>query len=114
MKRVWASLGLGIVGLLVFVYTVLPLYHMVVMALTPTQELFAGSLWPENPTLDNFRIVFTQDHFFLSNFWRQLGNSLVAAMATAVLVTTYRWHWTRRPRWTGLEPGSFLAASICR
>ena len=52
----------------------------------PVSDAFAGRFWPDHPTLENFRIVLGQDHFFLQNFWPQLGNSIFVAVATMVMV----------------------------
>jgi multiple sugar transport system permease protein len=59
---------------------------MVMLSLTPLSDSFAGRFWPEHPTFENFRIVFTEDHFFLQDFWRQLWNSIFVALATMVMV----------------------------
>jgi multiple sugar transport system permease protein len=56
------------------------------LALTPINDAFGGRFWPDHPTLENFRIVFAQDHFFLQRFWLQLGNSFLVAIATMLLV----------------------------
>jgi multiple sugar transport system permease protein len=64
-----------LIGLLVLVWTLLPIYHMVMLSFTPVTDAFAGRYWPDNPTIDNYRTVLTQDHFFLQNFWQQLANS---------------------------------------
>ena len=32
----------------------------------------SGRLWPKEPTLQNFRIVFHQKHFYLNHFWLQM------------------------------------------
>ena len=40
-------------------------------------------MWPKDPTLDNFRIVMEQKHFYLYHFWQQLGNSFLIAFAVA-------------------------------
>ena len=45
----------------------------------------SGRLWPKNPTLQNFDVVFNQKHFYLSHFWQQLGNSVVIAVAVGVI-----------------------------
>ena len=52
----------------------------------PTEEsAFAGNLWPDHPTLNNFAIVLQEKHYYLNHFWRQMGNSLVIAVATGVI-----------------------------
>jgi len=74
-----------LIGIPVLLWTLLPIYHMVLFAISPKESAFAGNLWPANPTLNNFRIVFEQKHYYLSNFWLQMGNSLIIAVATGVL-----------------------------
>jgi multiple sugar transport system permease protein len=86
LREAFAEGGLVVLGLVVLVWTLLPLYHMVMLSLTPVGEAFGGRVWPDSPTLDNYRTVFTQGHFFLQHFWRQLGNSLFVAFATMALV----------------------------
>ncbi|HET6469668.1 MAG TPA: carbohydrate ABC transporter permease [Geminicoccaceae bacterium] len=85
-QRVGHEAGLIVLGLVVLIWTLLPIYHMVMLAFTPVSDAFSGRYWPDRPTLDNFRTVVTQDHFFLYNFWRQLGNSLLVAFGTMALV----------------------------
>ena len=86
LQRGLGEIGLVVVGIVVLVWTLLPIYHMVMLSLTPINEAFAGRYWPQAPTLENFRTVVYQDHFFLQNFWIQLGNSLFTAIATMALV----------------------------
>ena len=85
IKRAATHALLVAVGIVVFVWSVLPIYHMVMMSLTPINAPFGGRIWPESPTLENYRIVFTQDDFFLRSFWIQLFNSAFVAVATALL-----------------------------
>ena len=85
-QRVLSEAGFLLFGVVILIWTLLPLYHMVMLSLTPLSDSFAGRFWPENPTLENFRIVFTEDHFFLQDFWRQLWNSIFVAVATMVMV----------------------------
>ena len=86
LREAFAEGGLIVVGLVVLIWTLLPLYHMVMLSLTPVSDGFAGRFWPDNPTLENYRVVFTESHFFLQHFWIQLGNSIFVAFATMALV----------------------------
>lgn len=85
-RRLAGATGEILLGLVILVWTLLPIYHMVMLSLTPVSEAFGGRFWPDNPTLENFRTIFAQDHFFLQRFWLQLGNSVVVALATMALV----------------------------
>ena len=73
------------VAVVILIWTLLPIYQGDA-GTTPVSDAFAGRFWPDHPTLENFRIVLGQDHFFLQNFWRQLGNSIFVAVATMVMV----------------------------
>jgi len=77
-----------LIGIPVFLWTILPIYHLTLFAISPKQDAFSGQLWPTNPTLRNFEIVLGQQHYFLTNFWVQLGNSLLIAVATGLLTLT--------------------------
>ena len=74
-----------LVGIPVFLWTILPIYHLLLFAISPKESALGGALWPDHPTLQNFRIVFYQQHHYLFHFWRQLWNSLLIAVTTGVL-----------------------------
>jgi len=74
-----------LIGIPVLIWTLLPIYHLVLFAISPKESAFAGKLWPDHPTLHNFDVVFRQQHYYLHHFWQQLGNSLVIAVATGVI-----------------------------
>ena len=86
LRRFAAEAGMILAGIVIFAWTILPIYHMVMLALTPVNDAFGGRFWPDHPTLENFRIVVMQDHFFLERFWLQLGNSILVAVSTMALV----------------------------
>ena len=58
-----------LVGIPVLLWTMLPIYHLFLFAISPKESAFAGKLWPDHPTLHNFEVVFRQQHYYLSNFW---------------------------------------------
>jgi multiple sugar transport system permease protein len=74
-----------LIGIPVLLWTLLPIYHMVLFAISPKESALGGNLWPDHPTLNNFRVVFEQKHYYLSHFWVQMGNSLIIAAATGLL-----------------------------
>jgi multiple sugar transport system permease protein len=84
-RAVATDAKLLLVGIPILIWTLLPIYHMVLFAISPKQEAFSGQLWPAHPTLRNFEVVFGQKHYFLSHFWLQLWNSLFIAVATGLL-----------------------------
>lgn len=88
LRRAWQEGRLMLIGLVLAVWTLLPIYHMGVLSITPVRDAVQGRLWPEDPTLDNYRTVIRQGHFFLQNFWQQLWNSVLVALAVMLATLT--------------------------
>jgi multiple sugar transport system permease protein len=88
LRRVLEEGFLITFGVVVLIWTLLPIYHMAIVSITPLTDAFAGRFWPERPTLENYQSVLFQEHYFLRAFWRQLGNSLFVALATMAIVLT--------------------------
>ena len=84
-KMVSTEAKLLLIGIPVFLWTIIPIYHMVLFSISPRNAATSGRLWPKEPTLGNFAFVFQQKHFYLDHFWAQLGNSLVIALSVGAL-----------------------------
>lgn len=84
-RKVAAEARLLLIGIPVFLWTIVPVYHMFLFAISERDSATSGRLWPKDPTLQNFDTVFQQKHFYLGHFWVQLGNSVVIAVAVGVL-----------------------------
>ncbi|MBN8491911.1 MAG: carbohydrate ABC transporter permease [Burkholderiales bacterium] len=84
-RDVTTEAKLLLVGIPVLLWTIIPVYHMFLFAISPRDQATSGRLWPKEPTLQNFNHVFEQKHFYLNHFWLQLGNSLWIAVAVGVL-----------------------------
>lgn len=67
------------------IWTLLPVYNMLLIALDDEGDEFTGSLWPQEPSLASFRVIWTQDYWYLEHFWHQFGNSIFLGVATMVL-----------------------------
>jgi multiple sugar transport system permease protein len=85
LREVGVEARLLLIGIPVLIWTLIPIYHMFLFAISPKQDAFSGKLWPDHPTLHNFEIVFRQQHYFLRDFWAQFGNSVVIAVSVGVL-----------------------------
>jgi multiple sugar transport system permease protein len=89
MKLSWRKASreaqLLLVGIPVLLWTLLPVYHLLLFAISPRDTATSGRLWPDHPTVQNFTTVFQQQHFYLGHFWLQLGNSLLIAVSVGVL-----------------------------
>jgi len=84
-QKVSTEAKLLLIGIPVLLWTMAPIYHMMLFAFSAKDSAMSGALWPAQPTLNNFAIVFGQKHFYLHYFWRQFGNSLIIAVATGAL-----------------------------
>ena len=85
MRAVTAEAKLLLIGIPLFFWTMIPIYHLFLFAISSKDSATSGRLWPKEPTLQNFDFVFHQKHFYLDHFWRQLGNSLVIAIAVGAI-----------------------------
>ena len=74
-----AAMGFGI---LVVIWTLVPIYNMVAVALESRGDVFTNDIWPAKPSLDSFWIVATQGYWYLEYLWHQFGNSLYVGVAT--------------------------------
>lgn len=80
-RRPVRTLLLVILQLLVLAITLLPFFWMFSVSLKPASEPFAvpARLWPENPTLANYRTAFQPE------FRRYFLNSAIVSLATLVI-----------------------------
>ena len=85
LKKVSTEAKLLLIGLPVFLWTIIPVYHLFLFAISPKDSATSGRLWPDHPTLQNFEFVFYQKHFYLDHFWVQMGNSLLIAVSVGVI-----------------------------
>ena len=68
-RKVSAEAQLLLIGIPVVLWTLIPVYHLFLFAISPRDTATKGRLWPDHPTLQNFEIAFGQKHFYLSHFW---------------------------------------------
>ncbi len=85
LKTVTTEAKLLLIGIPLFFWTMIPVYHLALFAFSSKDSATSGRLWPKEPTLQNFDFVFHQKHFYLDHFWTQMGNSMLIAVAVAVL-----------------------------
>jgi multiple sugar transport system permease protein len=85
IKKVFDETKLLLIGIPVLLWTLIPIYHMFLFAISERDTATSGRLWPKNPTLQNFEIVFQRKHFYLEHFWVQLGNSVFIAAAVGAI-----------------------------
>ena len=84
-RRLAGGIAGAALGVVLLIWTLLPVYNMMLIALDDEGSEFTGSLWPPEPSFESFRAVLTQDHWYLENFWHQFGNSIFLGVATMML-----------------------------
>ena len=86
-RRAVAKAGAIALGLGILIWSLLPIYNMLLVALDATEGgiEFSGNIWPAQPSLAGFWGALSQQARYLEHFWRQLGNSLYIGVATMLL-----------------------------
>jgi multiple sugar transport system permease protein len=84
-RRYLANAASLVLAAVLIVWTLAPIYNMVMIALKDSGDVFSEHIWPVRPSLDSFGVVFTEGHWYLQNFWRQFGNSVYIAGMTTIL-----------------------------
>ena len=84
-RRYVLNAGAAVLSAFLLVWTILPLYNIVMVSLQPHGDVFTDQVFPHNPTLDGFWVVITQGYWYLEYFWHQFGNSLYVGAAVTLL-----------------------------
>jgi multiple sugar transport system permease protein len=129
LRRTLAEVAALAVGIAVLIWTLVPIYNIVIVALEPHGNVFTNDIWPAKPSLESFWVVVTQGHWYLEYFWEQFGNSLYIGVATVVLTLVigsltsfsigrmrirHGWLVSNAALLTYLIPASFLAIPFYR
>ena len=73
--------------IVILVWSLFPVYYMISLSLVPEEELFKPSLYVAHPTLTNYLATVQQSNYLVSEFRRQLLNSVgIALMTTAAVL----------------------------
>ena len=116
-------------GLVLLVWSLLPVYNMVLIALSDHGAVFSGDIYPHNPSLDSFVVILHQGYWYLERFWHQFGNSIFIGVMTAFLTLAiatmtsftvsrlklrHGWLLSNAALMTYVIPASFLAIPFYR
>ena len=122
--RYLANVMAAVVAVLLVIWTLIPVYNMLQVALRSSGQVFSTAIWPSEPDARSFWVVLTQDFWYLEDFWLQFYNSVYIAFWVTVLVlliaslTTFSisrmrirngWLITNAALLTYVIPASFLA-----
>jgi len=125
----WKEALCLLAGLVIVVWTLAPIYNMVMVALEAHNDVFTDAIFPPDPSLHSFWIVFTQGYWYLEYFWHQYENSIYIGFWTVFLTLgigsmvsysigrmriRHGWLLTNAALLTYLVPASFLAIPFYR
>jgi multiple sugar transport system permease protein len=121
-----AALALGAV---LIVWTLVPIYSMVMVSLESHNDVFSANIWPKDASVYSYWIVLTEGYWYLENFWHQFGNSLyigamtvfftlfigsLASFSVSRMRIRHGWLLTNAALLTYVIPASFLAIPFYR
>jgi multiple sugar transport system permease protein len=87
VRRRLAELASVTLGAVLLVWSLAPVYNMLLIALDRDEGdiEFEGLIWPPDPSLHSFQTVLSQGYWLVENFWHQLGNSFFIGLMTMSL-----------------------------
>ena len=122
--RYLTNAGAALVSVLLLLWTLIPIYNIVMVALESEGDVAVTHIWPPQPSVESFWVVLSEGHWYLEAFWHQFGNSVyMGAMVTLLVLligtlTSFSisrmrirngWIITNAALLTYVIPGSFLA-----
>jgi len=129
VRRYLALAGTIVLSFALVVWTLLPIYNMILVSLEPEGDVFTDHIWPRLASFESFWGVLTQGHWYLEHFWRQFANSvymgawvtfltLAIGSLTAFSIGRMRirhgWLVSNAALMTYVIPASFLAIPFYR
>jgi multiple sugar transport system permease protein len=80
-----ANAAATVLGVVIAIWTLVPAYNMLLIALSEDGDEFTGTVWPSDPSFESFQVIWNEGYWYLENFWHQFGNSLYIGLATMIL-----------------------------
>ncbi|MEV6287990.1 carbohydrate ABC transporter permease [Kribbella sp. NPDC051770] len=101
--RIGRKISLNVLALIVFAFSVFPVYWMVLTAFKPTKDIQAEtpSFFPTNITFTHFSTAVNADGFWL--FWRNSALVAVSAVLMALVVACLAAYAVARMKWRGRQ-----------
>ena len=128
-RRRVAGFFSAVLAVLLIVWSVLPVYNMIMASVTPRNDIFTMGMWPPHATLRSYGVVLFEKHWYLRYFWEQFGRSVFLAAMTVLFTVAissltsfsvgrmrikHGWLVTNSALLTYLIPASFLAIPFYR
>ena len=71
-----------LLGIVLVIWSVAPVYNMVMIAVDSHNDVFSSHIWPPAPNLHSFVVVLTEGYWYLAFFWSQFANSFYVGIGT--------------------------------
>jgi multiple sugar transport system permease protein len=128
-RRVVTNTFAGLLSVVLIIWTVMPIYNMVMVSLEGHDDVFSSRIAPADPSLHGYWLVFTQGYWYLEYFWEQYARSVYLGVAVTVLTLAigsmtsfaigrmrirHGWVITNAALLTYVIPASFLAIPFYR
>ncbi len=127
--RLLQKVGVALLSLVLIVWTLVPIYNMVMVSLEGHDDVFSSRVAPADPSLHGYWLVFTQGYWYLQYFWHQYANSVYLGVAVTFFTLLigsltsfaisrmrirYGWVVTNAALLTYVIPASFLSIPFYR
>jgi multiple sugar transport system permease protein len=128
-RRYLTNFGAAILSAVLVIWSVLPIYNMVMVSLDTHSDVLSTHVFPPHASLSSFWVVITQGYWYLQYFWEQFGRSVFlagmvvlftlsfgsfAAYSVGRLRIRHGWLVTNCALLTYVIPASFLAIPFYR
>ncbi len=84
-RRYLTNVGAAVLSLVIIVWTLTPIYNMVMVSFESHNDVFSSRVWPAFPSFDGYWLVLSQGYWYLEYFWHQFGNSVYLGAAVTFL-----------------------------
>ena len=84
-RRVLSEVGALAVAVVLIIWTLAPLYNMVMVSLSSHSDVFSDRVWPADPSAMSYWIVLSEGYWYLEYFWHQYANSVYIGFWTVFL-----------------------------
>jgi multiple sugar transport system permease protein len=88
-RRYLSHAGVVLLSAVIVVWSIAPIYNMVLISLEPEGDVFTDHIWPRVPSVESFWGVLTQGHWYLEHFWHQFANSLYLGLMVTLFTLLF-------------------------
>ncbi len=84
-RNMLVNAGAAVLGVVIIVWSLLPIYDMVMVSLEGHDDVFSSRIFPADPSASTYWQVITQGYWYLNFFWYQYWRSILLGVAVTGL-----------------------------